>query len=196
MTAPVRRPARRRRDRTVTALACVLAVLVVLVGAGAVARLAAPAGATLPTITPLPPEPAEVAGPTPVLRIQVAAGMCLASTAYTAGPVAQFVRVPCSSPHRAEVLAVFQIPDGPWPGADTDADGNPLVESCRDYVDPYQAYIPDSVRAEATMTFSTPDEWGWDWAADRMMICGINFPDPSTVRLVGSLLARDDVTPA
>jgi hypothetical protein len=87
--------------------------------------------------------------------------------------------VPCDVPHRAEVVAVVQLPDRPWPGA---AEVQDLAtDRC------VAAIRSTGIRAEAGLrwTYFGPSEDSWTTGADRAVSCLVVGSDAP---LVGSLL--------
>ena len=102
-------------------------------------------------------------------------GDCLTTVTAT-GTVTDVPVVPCTTPHAGEVFAVFDLPDGPWPG---DAKVEEQSESrCNDEFDTY-ADSPDS---KLELYYLHPKEQSW-WR-DRGVICIAT--DPSGLR-TGSL---------
>lgn len=134
--------------------------------AGRPAAAAEPAGGTSPQRS----HQASVFG--------LAPGDCLADLG--AARAARVVPVvPCDVAHRAEVVAVVQLPDGPWPGA---AEVQDLAtDRC------VAAIRSTGIRAEAGLrwTYFGPSEDSWTTGPDRAVSCLVVGRDAP---LVGSLV--------
>jgi len=87
--------------------------------------------------------------------------------------------VDCQEPHSAEVIAVFMLPDGDFPG-------EAAVEEYKRRCDPALAdYAPDAVDDPAVRVLKRfPDEASWD-IGDRSVTCIASFDSPRTGSLAG-----------
>ncbi|MET0418124.1 MAG: hypothetical protein ABW022_19100 [Actinoplanes sp.] len=84
--------------------------------------------------------------------------------------------VPCAEPHTSEIVAVFTLPDGPWPGiSGVGADGDAGCETR------FAAVKPDET---AWFLFASPPDFG-DWPEHREVLCIADYRNGTTT---GSLL--------
>jgi hypothetical protein len=101
---------------------------------------------------------------TDVFSLEV--GDCFQDPDSTVDEIREVEAVDCEEPHDNEVFAVFDLPDGDFPGADaiSAASLDGCLERFEDFVGtPY----PDS-ELYATWLFPTESSWGED---DREVVC-------------------------
>ncbi len=84
--------------------------------------------------------------------------------------------VPCVDEHDSEVLAVFDLPDAAWPGAN--AVQTAAREGCLDRFEAATGYAYDAAVTELTAYAPTHISW----ADDRSVICVGLSPDGSLIR--------------
>lgn len=93
------------------------------------------------------------------------------------------VRVqPCTEPHEGEVVAVFDLPAGPFPGQS--AVQSKVEERCNDLLDDYSPSAQKDPKIELTALF--PRKENWD-VGDREVVC-IAVPTSGTA--TGSIRGR------
>lgn len=74
--------------------------------------------------------------------------------------------VDCDEPHDNEVYAVFDLPDGDFPGADAIAEAS--LEGCLDRFEQYVGTAYPASELYATWLYPTETSWGED---DREVVC-------------------------
>lgn len=88
--------------------------------------------------------------------------------------------VPCSQPHQGQVFAIYDLPDGPYPGED--AAFSAAQSGCLVRV---PAALGDAPEAQDLRTFVYfPQAANWS-AGDRQVICAALSPTPMTGSLPG-----------
>ena len=117
-----------------------------------------------------------VRGERSIRLVDLRAGDCIADVDEQSGNYVDVV--PCSTPHDTEVFAVYELPDGPWPGTEpmrqkTDAE-------CEKRFPAYAGRKPDS--AKHVLFPAPPDEL--EWPESRQVLCFANHRDgPKTTSL-------------
>jgi hypothetical protein len=105
---------------------------------------------------------------------QAEVGECFQTPDATDG-VGELEKVDCSEPHDNEVFAVFDLPDGDFPGSETTQDQ--ALEGClerfEDYVGESYDESPYGIQPIA------PSEESWNDADDREVICALYLVDGS-----------------
>ncbi len=81
--------------------------------------------------------------------------------------------VPCASPHEAQVVITFELPDGPYPGEDEVIDA--AEKGCTDKADPL---LTDRAYENLEPAFFYPDSF--TWRGDRTVTCVIEAPSGTT----------------
>lgn len=111
-------------------------------------------------------------GGTEVAKADV--GDCFQDPENTA-EVDEFDTVDCDEPHDNEVYAVFDLPDGDFPGADmVDEDG---VSGC---IERFEGYVGAPYEtSDLDIYFIFPTEETWERADDREVICAVFAIDGS-----------------
>ena len=110
---------------------------------------------------------------------QLRVGDCF--RAPTQGQVREVERLPCDSPHTAEVLAVQTLPAGSWPGQ---AELDNLVEvACAQELRAYVEVEP--VDSQLEVTWFAPTQDGWS-RGDRELTCVAVADAPLTGSVRGS----------
>jgi hypothetical protein len=86
---------------------------------------------------------------------------------------ANYTVVDCAQPHDREVFALFDLPDGPFPGEQAVADD--AVAGC---IEEFEAYVGIGYDESALFADQpiTPSEGSWD-GGDREVICLLYSPD-------------------
>lgn len=77
--------------------------------------------------------------------------------------------VPCSEPHDNEVIALFDLPDGDFPGADEVEEA--AVAGCLERFEDYVGIAYE----ESTLTLYEwwPSEGSWEHSNDREVVCSV-----------------------
>lgn len=117
------------------------------------------------------------------LSLQV--GDCLDSAVQT--EVDQVPVVPCAEPHDSEVFALFDLPDGDFPGAEAvieEAETGCAGDRFSDYVG------IEYLQSQYLISYLLPTEQTWDAVDDREIVCLVTGPDAEP--LVGSVEGRAD----
>ncbi|WP_141847309.1 DUF4190 domain-containing protein [Humibacillus xanthopallidus] len=81
--------------------------------------------------------------------------------------------IPCTSPHESQVVAIIQLPDGPYPGED--AVTSEAEQGCTDKADPL---ITDRAYDELDPSYVYPD--ADTWRGDRSVLCLVEAPSGTT----------------
>lgn len=106
------------------------------------------------------------------LSLQV--GDCIDSTIE--GPVDALPVVPCDQSHDAEVFAVFDMPDGDFPGPE--AVQAAFESGCPG--DRFEEYVGiDDVQSQYGVSAITPTETTWESLDDREIVCLAESDDGS-----------------
>lgn len=110
--------------------------------------------------------PVPISGPEFVPLDALRPGDCVSSV--TEGVSVSWLAVlPCSQPHKAEVIARFNLPAGDYPGAD--AVDQLASDGCADRLD---AYAPGSIdNPDVGVFYYPPDEETWRSSGGRSVIC-------------------------
>lgn len=109
----------------------------------------------------------------------LAVGDCFDDPGSGEGQVSSVPLVDCAEPHDNEVFAVFDLPDGPFPG-------NAEVQEAADLgcVERFASFVgTDYAVSELFLSSLSPTQASWDGRDDREVICFLYEPG---VRLVGS----------
>lgn len=93
--------------------------------------------------------------------------------------VSNVALVPCDSPHDNEVFAVFDMPDGPWPGQE--AVDVAIDDGCLPRFETFVGIDYESSRYVSTSLF--PTEGSWE-GGDREIVCFLY--DIDFAKLMGS----------
>jgi hypothetical protein len=81
--------------------------------------------------------------------------------------------IPCTSPHESQVVAIIQLPDGPYPGED--AVTSEAEQGCTDKADPL---LKDSAFDDLAPSYVYPD--ADTWRGDRSVLCLVEAPTGTT----------------
>jgi hypothetical protein len=100
--------------------------------------------------------------------------------------------VPCDQPHTNEVFAVFDLPDGEYPG--DDAVSRQSEEGC---VERFADFVgADYQSSRLVVNFLLPTRQSWDVQDDREVVCAISDPSgplEGSVADTGEQFALPDV---
>jgi hypothetical protein len=113
------------------------------------------------------------------------AGQCLPDDAGVEGVRAQDPDVvPCSRPHRYEVVSVFDLepPEPGWPGADV-VDLNARQLCAAEVLDVLDVGV-DELHRGVRMVSVAPTESSWRDQGDRQVECLLRWPEVTTSTLV------------
>ncbi|WP_162181004.1 DUF4190 domain-containing protein [Terrabacter tumescens] len=113
----------------------------------------------------------QVAGQSKVFVDKLRAGDC-----FSGGRTDQIdlvTSIPCSSPHESQVIVIFDLPDGPYPGEGKVTDA--AEKGCADKMDPL---ITDKAYADLDPSFIYPD--ADTWRGDRSVFCLVEAPSGTT----------------
>jgi hypothetical protein len=111
-------------------------------------------------------------------------GDCLdaATTEVDSVPV-----VPCAEPHESEVVALFDLPEGDYPGAEA------VIEAAETGCtgERFTSYVGiEYPQSQYLISYLVPTEQTWDAIDDREIVCLVTGPDAEP--LVGSVEGRAD----
>ncbi len=81
--------------------------------------------------------------------------------------------VPCAQPHESQVVTIFELPDGAYPGEDEVIDA--AEEGCTAKADPL---VTDSAYEDLEPSFIYPDSY--TWRGDRTVLCLVEAPTGTT----------------
>ena len=81
--------------------------------------------------------------------------------------------VPCTSAHESQVVTIFELPDGPYPGEDEVIAA--AEEGCTDKADPL---LTDAAYDDLEPSFIYPDSY--TWRGDRTVLCLVEAPTGTT----------------
>lgn len=99
-----------------------------------------------------------------------------AGDCFSGGRTAQIdlvTSIPCSSPHESQVIAIFDLPDGPYPG---EAKVTAAAEKgCTDRMDPL---LTDRAYSDLDPSYIYPD--ADTWRGDRSVLCLVEAPSGTT----------------
>lgn len=128
-------------------------------------------------------ESGDVVGEGDVGALSLQVGDCVESGGV--GSVTDLPVVPCDEPHQSEVIAVFDLPDGDFPGAsEASAAGE---QGCTG--DAFADYVGVDYRESIfRITYLVPTEQTWDAADDREVVCLAEAP--AGEELSGSIKGR------
>jgi Domain of unknown function (DUF4190)/Septum formation len=101
------------------------------------------------------------------------AGDCFS---YPGGPQDQVdlvTVIPCTSPHESQVVVIFELPEGPYPGEDKVIDA--AEKGCTDKADPL---LTDQAYEDLEPGLIYPDSYAW--RGDRTIICTVEAPSGTT----------------
>jgi hypothetical protein len=125
-------------------------------------------------------EAGEVVGEGDVGALSLAVGDCIEAAAV--GQVNEVPVVPCTDPHESEVVALFDLPEGDFPGAvevSSIAEEECIGPLFADYVGiDYQA-------SKYGFAYLAPTQETWDGLDDREVVCLVG--DPTSASLTGSV---------
>jgi hypothetical protein len=82
--------------------------------------------------------------------------------------------LPCTSPHESQVVIIFAMPKGPWPGEDKVVAA--AEKGCTDKADPL---ITDRAYDELRPSFIYPQD-EYSWRGNREIICVADAPNGTT----------------
>jgi hypothetical protein len=101
------------------------------------------------------------------------AGDCFSYTGGKTDEVDLVTVIPCASPHEAQVVITFELPDGAYPGDDKVIDA--AEKGCTDKGDPL---LTDRAYENLDPAFFYPDSR--TWPGDRTVTCVIEAPSGTT----------------
>ncbi|HEY9497361.1 MAG TPA: DUF4190 domain-containing protein [Intrasporangium sp.] len=101
------------------------------------------------------------------------AGDCFSYTGGKGDEVDLVTVTPCASPHEAQVVITFELPDGAYPGEDKVIDA--ADKGCTDKGDPL---LTDRAYENLDPAFFYPDSF--TWRGDRTVICVVEAPSGTT----------------
>jgi hypothetical protein len=81
--------------------------------------------------------------------------------------------IPCSKPHESQVVAIIQLPDGPYPGES--AVTSEAEKGCTDQADPL---LTDEAYNDLAPSYIYPD--ADTWRGDRSVLCLVEAPSGTT----------------
>jgi Domain of unknown function (DUF4190)/Septum formation len=117
------------------------------------------------------PEAGQVTGQSQVFVDKLKAGDC-----FSGGKKDQIdlvTAIPCSKPHESQVVAVIQLPDGPYPGES--AVTSEAEKGCTDQADPL---LTDEAYNDLDPSYIYPD--ADTWRGDRSVLCLVEAPSGTT----------------
>jgi len=82
--------------------------------------------------------------------------------------------IPCASPHESQVVTIFAMPAGPWPGEDKVVAA--AEKGCTDKADPL---ITDRAYDDLRPSFIYPQD-EYSWRGNRAIICVVDAPKGTT----------------
>ncbi len=128
------------------------------------------------------PDPSEALTPDPSRPVtrqpeifvdDLKAGDCFSSPGDAQDDVDLVTVIPCTSPHESQVVVIFELPEGPYPGENKVIDA--AEKGCADKADPL---LTDQAYDELDPGFLYPD--AFTWRGDRTIICTVEAPSGTT----------------
>ena len=101
------------------------------------------------------------------------AGDCFSYTGGKGEEVDLVTAIPCTAPHESQVVVIFELPDGPYPGEDEVIDA--AEKGCADKADPL---LTDRAYDDLEPGFLYPDSF--TWRGDRSITCTVEAPSGTT----------------
>lgn len=101
------------------------------------------------------------------------AGDCFSFPGDSQDQVDLVTVIPCTSPHESQVVTIFELPEGPYPGEDEVIDA--AEKGCSDKADPL---LTDQAYDNLDPGFLYPDSS--TWRGDRTIICTADAPSGTT----------------
>ena len=143
---------------------------------GALATLAWTAFIVVAIATGLTAEPERSASGQVTAQSQVFVDKLEAGDCFSGGRTDEIdlvTIIPCASPHESQVVAIVQLPDGPYPGED--AVTAQAEQDCTDKADPL---LTDKAYEDLAPSYVYPD--ADTWRGDRSVLCLVEAPSGTT----------------